>query len=449
MKNIFQDLKRKDHKRYLGGLDLFKYIGPGLLVTVGFIDPGNWASNFAAGSEFGYSLLWVVTLSTIMLIVLQHNVAHLGIVTGLCLSEAATKYTPQWVSRPILGTAVLASISTSLAEILGGAIALEMLLDIPIIWGAVLTTLFVSIMLFTNSYKKIERSIIAFVSVIGLSFIYELFLVDIDWPAATVGWVTPAFPKGSMLIIMSVLGAVVMPHNLFLHSEVIQSHEYNKKDDASIKKVLKYELFDTLFSMIVGWAINSAMILLAAATFFKSGIQVEELQQAQSLLEPLLGSNAAIVLLEQVQEMGVKVCYVTLHVGLGTFRPVKEDTIEGHEMHSEYCVIPQETADLINETKRSGGRVICVGTTSCRTLESATDENGILKAGSGWTEIFIYPGYHFKIMDALITNFHLPESTLLMLVSAFADKETIMKAYEEAVRERYRFFSFGDAMFIK
>ena len=284
MKNIFQDLKRKDHKRYLGGLDLFKYIGPGLLVTVGFIDPGNWASNFAAGSEFGYSLLWVVTLSTIMLIVLQHNVAHLGIVTGLCLSEAATKYTPKWVSRPILGTAVLASISTSLAEILGGAIALEMLLDIPIIWGAVLTTLFVSIMLFTNSYKKIERSIIAFVSVIGLSFIYELFLVDIDWPAATVGWVTPAFPKGSMLIIMSVLGAVVMPHNLFL-----------QKDDASIKKVLKYELFDTLFSMIVGWAINSAMILLAAATFFKSGIQVEELQQAQSLLEPLLGSNAAIV----------------------------------------------------------------------------------------------------------------------------------------------------------
>ena len=222
MKNIFQDLKRKDHKRYLGGLDVFKYIGPGLLVTVGFIDPGNWASNFAAGSEFGYSLLWVVTLSTIMLIVLQHNVAHLGIVTGLCLSEAATKYTPKWVSRPILGTAVLASISTSLAEILGGAIALEMLFDMPIMWGAVLTTLFVSIMLFTNSYKKIERSIIAFVSVIGLSFIYELFLVEIDWPAATMGWVTPAFPKGSMLIIMSVLGAVVMPHNLFLHSEVIQ-----------------------------------------------------------------------------------------------------------------------------------------------------------------------------------------------------------------------------------
>ena len=295
MFDFIKDLKRKDHKRYLGGLDIFKYIGPGLLVTVGFIDPGNWASNFAAGSGFGYTLLWVVSLSTVMLIVLQHNVAHLGIVTGLCLSEAATQYTPKWVSRPILGTAVLASISTSLAEILGGAIALEMLLDIPIIWGAVLTTAFVFIMLFTNSYKKIERSIIAFVSVIGLSFLYELFLVDIDWPLAAKAWVTPSIPEGSMLNIMSVLGAVVMPHNLFLHSEVIQSHEYNKKDDSSIKKVLKYEFYDTLLSMIIGWSINSAMILLAAATFFKDGIQVEELQQAKSLLEPLLGSNAAVI----------------------------------------------------------------------------------------------------------------------------------------------------------
>lgn len=295
IKNYFKDLARTDHKRTLGGLDIFRYIGPGLLVTVGFIDPGNWASNFAAGSEFGYALLWVVTLSTIMLIVLQHNVAHLGIVTGLCLSEAATKYTPKWISRPILGTAVLASISTSLAEILGGAIALEMLFDIPIVWGSVLTTVLVSILLFTNSYKKTERFIIAFVSVIGLSFIYELFLVEIDWPQAVHGWVVPSFPEGSMLIIMSVLGAVVMPHNLFLHSEVIQSHEYNKQDDASIRRVLKYELFDTLFSMIVGWAINSAMILLAAATFFKHGIHVEELQQAKTLLEPLLGNHAVLV----------------------------------------------------------------------------------------------------------------------------------------------------------
>lgn len=295
MKNILKDLCRKDHKRYLGGLDLFRYIGPGLLVTVGFIDPGNWASNFAAGSEYGYALLWVVTLSTVMLIVLQHNVAHLGIATGLCLSEAATKYTPAWVSRPILGTAVLASISTSLAEILGGAIALEMLLGVPIGWGAVLTTVFVMVMLFTNSYKRIERAIIGFVSVIGLSFIYELFLVEVDWPAATRAWVTPSLPEGSLLVVMSVLGAVVMPHNLFLHSEVVQSREFNKRDDTSIRRALKYELFDTLFSMFVGWAINSAMILLAASTFFQAGIKVEELQQAESLLEPLLGANAGVV----------------------------------------------------------------------------------------------------------------------------------------------------------
>ncbi|WP_304217394.1 Nramp family divalent metal transporter [Phocaeicola plebeius] len=295
MWNFIKELRRKDHQRYLGGLDFFKYIGPGLLVTVGFIDPGNWASNFAAGADFGYSLLWVITLSTIMLIVLQHNVAHLGIVTGLCLSEAATKYTPKWVSCPILGTAVLASISTSLAEILGGAIALEMLFDIPIIWGSLLTAFFVTIMLFTNSYKRIERSIIAFVSVIGLSFLYELFLVDIDWPLAARSWVTPSIPEGSLLVIMSVLGAVVMPHNLFLHSEVVQSREYNKKDDASIRKLLKYEFYDTLFSMGVGWAINSAMILLAAATFFANHIGVEELQQAKSLLEPLLGNQAATI----------------------------------------------------------------------------------------------------------------------------------------------------------
>lgn len=295
MYNLLRELKNKQHKRYLGGLDFFKYIGPGLLVTVGFIDPGNWASNFAAGSEFGYALLWVVTLSTVMLIILQHNVAHLGIVTGLCLSEAATRYAPKWISRPVLATAVMASVSTSLAEILGGAIALEMLFGIPMRAGAVLTAVSVLILLLTNTYKRIERSIIAFVSVIGLSFLYELFLVDVEWGVAARSWVVPSFPEGSLLVVMSILGAVVMPHNLFLHSEVVQSHEYNKKSPSSIKKLLKYEFYDTLFSMFVGWAINSAMILLAAATFFKKGLPVEELQQAKSLLEPLLGNNAAVI----------------------------------------------------------------------------------------------------------------------------------------------------------
>ena len=339
MKNILKDLKRTDHKRYLGGLDIFRYIGPGLLVTVGFIDPGNWASNFAAGSEFGYALLWVVTLSTIMLIVLQHNVAHLGIVTGLCLSEAATKYTPGWVSKPILATAVLASVSTSLAEILGGAIALQMLFDIPIVWGAVLTTAFVLVMLFTNSYKRIERFIIGFVSLIGLSFIYELFLIDVDWPAATRGWVVPSFPEGSMLVVMSVLGAVVMPHNLFLHSEVIQSHEYNKRDDASIRRVLKYELFDTMLSMLVGWAINSAMILLAASTFFQEGVQVEELQQAKSLLEPLLGSGAAIVFALALLMAGVSSTLTSGMAAGSIFAGIFGESYHIKDSHSQVGVV--------------------------------------------------------------------------------------------------------------
>lgn len=291
--NILQELRRKDHPRILGGLDILKYIGPGLLVTVGFIDPGNWASNFAAGSEFGYVLLWVVTLSTIMLIALQHNVAHLGIVTGLCLSEAAEKYTPRWVGRPIIISAVLASISTSMAEILGAAIALQMLFGIPIAWGSILTVAAVLIMLFTNSYRRMERAIIGFVSMIGLSFVYELFLVDINWPAAAYGWVIPSVPHGSLLIIMSVLGAVVMPHNLFLHSEVIQSRQINTQGKMNIEKTLKYEFMDTLFSMAAGWAINSAMILLAASTFFQNGTHVEELSQAQALLAPLLGNNAS------------------------------------------------------------------------------------------------------------------------------------------------------------
>lgn len=167
-----------------------------------------------------------------------------------------------------------------------------------------------------------------------------------------------------------------------------------------------------------------------------------------SAAAPTAGLHFTKELLEEIEAMGVKIARVTLHVGLGTFRPVKVDTIEEHHMHSEFYIVEEEEAKKINDTKKNGGRVICVGTTSCRTLESATGEDGVLKAGSGWTQIFIYPGYKFKILDCLITNFHLPESTLVMLVSALAGKDHVMAAYEEAIRERYRFFSFGDAMFI-
>lgn len=289
--NIF----RGEHRPKLTALDFLKYIGPGLLVTVGFIDPGNWASNVSAGSDFGYKLLWMVTLSTIMLIVLQHNAAHLGIVTGDCLSESATKNIKPAVKNIILMTAVAASVSTALAELLGGAIALNMLFKIPIKIGTVIMLMLIIWMLFTNSYKKLERWIIGFVSIIGISFIFELTLVHVDWNSAVAGWVTPSFPENSMPIIMSVLGAVVMPHNLFLHSEVIQSRQWNLKDESVIKRQLKYEFADTLFSMIIGWAINSAMILLAASTFFASHVKVTELSQAQEMLKPLLGNGASIV----------------------------------------------------------------------------------------------------------------------------------------------------------
>ena len=167
-----------------------------------------------------------------------------------------------------------------------------------------------------------------------------------------------------------------------------------------------------------------------------------------SAAAPTAGLHFTPELLEVIKAKGVKVAEVTLHVGLGTFRPVKVENILEHHMHSEFYMVEEEQAAMINETKKNGGRVICVGTTSCRTIESATGEDGILRAGSGWTEIFIYPGYKFKILDALITNFHLPESTLLMLISALAGRDNVMEAYEEAVKERYRFFSFGDAMFI-
>ena len=185
--------------------------------------------------------------------------------------------------------------------------------------------------------------------------------------------------------------------------------------------------------------------------------ELQDRERYQTVYSKVVGSAAAPTaglhftpeLLEKIAEKGVGVGYVTLHVGLGTFRPVKEDEITDHEMHSEYCVIPQETADLINRTKANGGRVVCVGTTSCRTLESWANEDGTMEAKGGWTNIYIYPGYKFKVMDGLVTNFHLPESTLIMLVSAFAGRENVLEAYREAVREQYRFFSFGDAMFLR
>jgi manganese transport protein len=337
--HILKDLRRRDHKPAFGGLEILKYIGPGLLVTVGFIDPGNWASNLAAGADYGYELLWMVTLSTIMLIVLQHNVAHLGIATGLCLSEAATMHMPRWVSRSVLSSAIVASVSTSLAELLGGAIALQMLFNIPIRIGAIITLITIVILLFSNSYRKLEKWIIGFVSLIGLSFIYELTLADISWSQAVIGWIKPSFPQGSMIVIMSVLGAVVMPHNLFLHSEIIQSRQWNLTDEKIKSRQLRYEFLDTLFSMIVGWAINSAMILMAAATFFRHKIPVAELQQAKNMLVPLLGNNAAVIFAVALLLAGIASTITSAMAGGSIFAGFFGEPFDMKDNHSKLGVL--------------------------------------------------------------------------------------------------------------
>lgn len=327
------------HTPGLGAFEILKYIGPGFLVTVGFIDPGNWASNMAAGSRYGYALLWMVTLSTLMLIILQHNAAHLGIVTGLCLSEASTKYMRKRVSRVLLGTAVVAAVSTALAEILGAAIGLNMLTGLPLVPGAILTAAFVLFMLFSNSYKHLERWIIGFVSLIGLAFLFELSLVRLDWPHATAGWVVPSFPLGSLPVIMSVLGAVVMPHNIFLHSEVIQSRQWNLEGEDAIKRQMKYEFADTLFAMAAGWAINSAMILVAAAVFFSKGITVTDLSQAQETLRPLLGDSAAAVFALALLFAGISSSVTAAMAGGSIFAGIFREPFDLKDSHSRAGIL--------------------------------------------------------------------------------------------------------------
>ena len=285
----------KNHKPTFGALEILKYIGPGLLVTVGFIDPGNWAANIAAGSQYGYTLLWVVTLSTFFLIVLQTNAAQLGIVRGLCLAEAAATYFQPWARIIYLGSALIAVGVTAFAEILGAAIGLSMLFKMPLLVGAVLTAIIVAVMLLNNSYKHLEKYIIGFVSLIGLSFIFELSLMQPQWALVVHGWFVPTIPQGAMPLIMSVLGAVVMPHNLFLHSEIIQSRQWNREKPAVIARQMRYEFLDTLLAMTVGWAINSAMIIVAATVFFNHAVVVTELSQAEATLRPLLGNASAIV----------------------------------------------------------------------------------------------------------------------------------------------------------
>lgn len=326
--------------------DFLKYIGPGILVTVGFIDPGNWVSNIAAGSSYGYSLLWIVTLSTIMLIILQHNAAHLGIVTGLCISEAINVNINKTLGRIITVTAILAAISTAMAEILGSAIALRMLFNIPLKLGASISTLVIIIMLFSNSYKKIEKVIIGFVSIIGISFIFETFLVNINWGEAVKSAFVPNIPSNSLPVIMSVLGAVVMPHNLFLHSEVIQSRKWNLKEKSILERQLKYEFMDTMLSMIIGFVINSAMILVAV-TFYKNNIAVNELEQAQIMLKPLLGNMASLIFAIALLFAGLASCVTAGMAGGSIFAGLFGEEYNINNKNSKIGVLITILAALI------------------------------------------------------------------------------------------------------
>jgi manganese transport protein len=318
--------------------EFLKFVGPGLLVTVGFIDPGNWASNVAAGSNYGYYLLWMVTLSTVMLIILQHNAAHLGIDTGLCLSEACAKFYPSGVSNLFLLSAVGAAIATALAEILGTAIGLNMLFGVPLTIGAILAVLLVGYMLLC-SYRKLEKWIICFVSLIGLCFLFELTLVKIEWPTAIQSWFIPSLPPGSLPIVMSVLGAVVMPHNLFLHSEIIQSRQWNLQEKEVIRKQLKFEFMDTISAMGIGWAINSAMILVAASVFYSHGKIVDELPQAQATLRPLLGSAAALVFALALLFAGISSSVTAAMAGGSIFAGMFRRPFDISENHSRIGVV--------------------------------------------------------------------------------------------------------------
>ena len=273
-----------------------------------------------------------------MLIVLQHNAAHLGIVTGLCISEAINKHMKPSIGKVVTGTAILAAIGTAMAEILGAAIALKMLFHIPIKIGALISSILIIFMLFSNSYRRIEKVIIGFVSIIGLSFIFETALVNVNWSEAVKSLVIPNIPTGSLPIIMSVLGAVVMPHNLFLHSEVIQSRKWNLKDKSIIEKQLKYEFMDTILSMIIGFVINSAMILVAV-TFFENGIKVTEVEQAQVMLKPLLGSSASLVFAIALLFAGIASCITAGMAGGSIFAGLFGEEYDINNRHSKIGVL--------------------------------------------------------------------------------------------------------------
>ncbi len=273
---------------------ILRFLGPGFLVTVGFIDPGNWATNIEGGSKYGYDLLWVITLSTIMLIIIQHMAAKLGIATGKSLAVNIREYFPRPVAYFLGITIVLACVATDVAELLGGAIGFNLLFGAPLWLGAFITVVCEVVLIISMRYHRLEAVIIGFLAIIGICYVIEILIVKPDWGALAPALVIPKVDRSSIYIAMGILGAVVMPHNIFLHSNVIHSRKWGSTEEDK-RKMLNYEKIDTTAAMIMGWIVNSSMIIVAAAVFARHGIAVESIEQASETLKPLAGPLAGFL----------------------------------------------------------------------------------------------------------------------------------------------------------
>lgn len=284
----------RSNLRLLLTRDFLRYLGPGFIITVGFIDPGNWATNIAGGSSFGYQLLWVIGLSTLMLILFQNMSARIGIVTGHSLAyNVRRRFGRPWVAL-FGGTIVIACIATDIAEILGGSLGFQLLFGLPLPVGAAITVLLKMGLVLAGRYHQIERLIVVFLGIIAFCYLAELVIVRPDWAAAARGAVVPYLDGASILVAMGMLGAVVMPHNIYLHSNVILSREWPGDGDER-RRLMTFEFGDTTLAMGLGWLVNSAMIVVAAAVFARHGIEVTSIEQASATLEPLAGSLARLL----------------------------------------------------------------------------------------------------------------------------------------------------------
>ncbi len=289
-----EPLQSTESKKISPFRTMLRFLGPGFLVTVGFIDPGNWATNLEGGSKFGYDLLWVITLSTIMLIIIQHMSAKLGIATGKSLAVNIRDNFSRPVSFFLGITIVLACVATDVAELLGGAIGFNLLLGTPLWLGALITVICEVVLIISQRYHRLEAIIIGFLGIIGICYIIEIVIVKPDWAVLAPALIIPKVDSSSIYIAMGILGAVVMPHNIFLHSNVIHSRKWGSSEEEKIR-LLNYEKIDTTAAMFMGWIVNSAMIIVAAAVFARHGVAVESIEQASETLRPLAGPLAGFL----------------------------------------------------------------------------------------------------------------------------------------------------------